>query len=144
MSAVIFSVSVSGLIYGYVTANRMSEWSSLSLAAHSCASQGVERARAANWRPRDYPATNGPGTMDELPPAANGLPVFTNVDFFDIPNKGDPQSRDFTEWVTNYVWVTDYSINPPLRLIRSDAIWRFSLTGVVHTNSIVLLRSPDQ
>ena len=143
-SAVIFSMSISGLIYGYTVANRMAEWSSMTLAAQSSASQGVERARAANWRPRDFPATNGPGTMDELPPTADGLPAFTNVDFFDIPSKGDPAATNFSMWVTNYVWVTSYSVNPPLRQIRSDAIWRFSLTGAVYTNSIILLRAPDQ
>jgi len=144
ISFVIFSLCISGLIYGYVTVNRMAEWSSMSLAAQSSASQGAERARAANWRPRDYPATNGPGTMDELPPSASGDPVFTNVDYFDIPTKGDPSSKDFDSWVTNYVWVTNISANPSLRLIRSDAIWTFPLTGTVYTNSIILMRAPDQ
>jgi prepilin-type N-terminal cleavage/methylation domain-containing protein len=144
VSFAIFSLVVSGLIYGYVLANRMAEWSSMSLAAQSAASQGAERARVANWRPRDYPPTNGPGTMDELPPSANGAPVFTNVDFFDIPTKGDPSSQNFDSWVTNYVWVTTVSADPSLRLIRSVAIWRFPLTGAIFTNSIILLRAPDQ
>lgn len=144
ISFVIFSLATSGLIYGYVTANRMAEWSSLSLAAQSVASQGAERARVANWRPRDFPATNGPGTMDELPPAANGRPVFTNVDFFDIPTKGDPSAKDFNSWVTNYVWVTNVAVNPPLRRIRSDAVWSFAPTGRIYTNTITLLRAPDQ
>lgn len=82
--------------------------------------------------------------MDELPPATNGLPVFTNVDYFDIPTKGDPSSTNFNMWVTNFVWVSNVFTNPPLRRIRSDAIWRFPLTGAVYTNSIVLLRAPDQ
>ena len=144
ISFLIFSMVTSGLIYGYVVANRMAEWSSMSLAAQSAASQGAERARAANWRPRDYPATNGPGTMDELPPTSTGQPVITNVDFFDIPTKGDPTAKDFNSWVTNYVWVTDFAVNPPLRRIRSDAVWSFSITGVTYTNSVVLLRAPDQ
>ena len=82
--------------------------------------------------------------MDELPPTANGLPVFTNVDFFDIPSKGDPAATNFNMWVTNYVWITSYSVNPPLRQIRSDAVWRFPLTGTFYTNSIILWRAPDQ
>ena len=135
---------VGGLVYGYVMANRLAEWSSMSLAAQSSASQGAERARAANWRPRDFPPTNGPGTMDELPPSANGGPVITNVDFFDIPTKGDPSAADFDSWVTNYVWVTTVSANPPLRLIYSAAIWRFPPTGAGYTNTIMLLRAPDQ
>src|SRR6185437_3492793 len=84
----IFAMATGGLIYGYVVANRLAAWSSMSLAAESFASQGTERARAANWRPRDYPPDTGPGTMDELPPAAGGGPAFTNVDYMDIPTKG--------------------------------------------------------
>jgi prepilin-type N-terminal cleavage/methylation domain-containing protein len=144
ISFVIFGMITSGLIYGYVTANRMAEWSCMSLAAQSSASQGAERARAANWRPNDYPPATGPGTMDELPASTNGRPVFTNVDFFDIPTKGDPSSTNFNSWVTNYVWVTNVSLNPPMRLIRSDAVWRFPVTGVAYTNTIILLRAPNQ
>lgn len=140
----IFGMVTSGLILGYTTANRMATLSSMSLAAQSFASQGAERARAANWRPRDYPPATGPGTMDELPARADGKPVFTNIDFFDIPTKGNPSDADFDSWVTNYVWVTNVSINPPLRSIRSDAIWKFPLTGKIYTNTIILLRAPDQ
>ena len=144
ISFVIFGMVTSGLIYGYVVANRLAEWTSMSLAAQSAASQGAERARAANWRPRDYPATNGPGTMDELPPDSNGKPVMTNVDFFDIPTKGDPAAANFDFWITNYVWISIVSTNPPLRFIRSDAIWKFPLNRKLYTNTIVLLRAPDQ
>lgn len=144
ISFVIFALATGGLIYGYVVANRMAEWSSMSLAAQSAASQGAERARAANWRPWYYPPSTGPGTMDELPPADDGGPVITNVDFFDIPTKGDPESSDFDSWVTNYVWITNISTNPPLRRIRSDAVWTFPLTGKIFTNTIILLRAADQ
>jgi prepilin-type N-terminal cleavage/methylation domain-containing protein len=144
VSFLIFGMATGGMLYGYVQANRLAEWSSMSLAAQSAASQGAERAHMANWRPRDFPPATGPGTMDELPPSAGALPVITNVDYFDIPTKGDPASGDFDLWVTNYVWVTNISTNPALRLIRSDAIWKFPYTGKVYTNTIILLRAPDQ
>ena len=144
ISFVIFSMITSGLIYGYVVSNRMAEWSCMSLAAQSFASQGAERARAANWRPRDYPPATGPGTMDELPPSTAGAAVITNVDYFDVPTKGDPAATNFDMWVTNFVWVSNVSTNPPLRLIRSEAVWRFPLTGTIWTNTIILLRAPDQ
>ena len=144
IALLIFAMTTGGLIYGYVTANRMAEWSAMSLAAQSSASQGAERARAANWRPYYYPPATGPGTMDELPPETNGAPAITNVDYMDIPTKGDPDSADFDYWVTNYVWVANVSTNPPLRYIRSDAVWTFPITGKVFTNTIVLLRAPDQ
>lgn len=144
ISFLVLSIATAGVVFGYVQANRMAEWSSMSMAAQSSASQGAERARTANWRPRDYPPNTGPGTMDELPPGTNGEPVIVNVDYFDIPSKGDPSSSDFDSWVTNFVWITNLSTNPPLRLIRSDAVWKFPFTGNVYTNTIMLLRAPDQ
>jgi type II secretory pathway pseudopilin PulG len=144
ISFAVFGMTTAGLIYGYVVANRLAEWSSMSLAAQSSASQGAERARAANWRPRDYPPASGPGTMDELPASTSGKAVITNVDYFDVPTKGDPSASDFDMWITNYVWVSNVATNPPLRLIRSDSVWRFPLTGKVYTNTVMLLRAPDQ
>lgn len=135
----------SGILYGYVQINRMAEWSSMSLAAQSFAAQGAERARAADWRPWDWPPTNGPGTMDELPPTTNGSPVFSPyVDYLDVPIQGQPASTNFAFWVTNYVWVTTVSANPPLRQIQSIGVWTFPLTGTVYTNTVILLRGPDQ
>src|SRR3954471_14354797 len=64
----ILSMVMSGVLYGYVQANRIAEFSSMSLAATAYASQGAEQARAADWRPWDWPQTNGPGTTDELRP----------------------------------------------------------------------------
>lgn len=139
VSFAIFGMVLSGLIYGYVQANRLAEWSSMSLAAQSFASQGAEQARAADWRPRDWPSTNGPGTMDELPPT-NFL--FTGA--LDVPTKGQPGPSDSAFWVTNYVSVTTASVAPPLRQIRSDCVWTFPPTGRPYTNTIILLRAPDQ
>lgn len=144
ISFLIFAMVTGGVVSGYVLANRLALWSSLSLAAQSSASQGAERARAANWRPRDYPPATGPGTMDELPPGSGGAPVFTNVDYLDVPSKGNPDASDFDMWVTNYVWVSNVTTNPPLRMIRSDAIWTFPLTGQGYTNTVTLLRAADQ
>jgi hypothetical protein len=123
-----------GLIYGYGQTNRMAEWSSMSLAAQSYASQGAELARAAIYDPRNL--------QDQLPAP------FTNstFDIMDVPCKGDPTNTDTAFWVTNIVHITDVNsnINPPLRLIRSDCVWRFPLTGQMQTNTVILLRTSDQ
>jgi len=139
ISVVIFTMVISGVIYGYVQANRMAEWSAMSLAASSFASQGAEQARAADWRPWDWPTTNGPGTMDELP-----LTNYMQVDFMDVPSKGAPNAADSAFWMTNYVRVTAYSANPPLRQIRSDCVWTFPPSGKRITNTVIVLRGPDQ
>jgi len=134
-----FAIVLGGVLCGYVQANNMAEWSSMSLAAQSLATQGAEQARAADWRPRDWPVSSGPGTMDELPPTN-----YANLDYLDIPAKGKPGSADSAFWVTNYVNVTTVSANPPLRQIRSDCVWTYPITGRRFTNSVILLRAPDQ
>ncbi len=143
ISVAILAMVISGLVYGYVQANRVAEWSAMSLAAQSYASQGAEQARAADWRPRDpKPASGsstGPGTMDELPPTN-----YTQIDFMDVPFKGQPTNTDFGFWETNNITITTVQANPPLRQIRSDCIWTYSVTGSKHTNTVILLRAPDQ
>ena len=141
----ILSLVFAGLIYGYVQANRMSEWSSMSLAAQAYAAQGAEQARAADWRPHDWPPTNGPGTMDEL---TNGTVTITN-DIMDIPMQGNPNTASGTNFaflVTNVITVSDVfpNKNPQLRQIRSECHWTFPLTGQLQTNTTIIMRSPDQ
>jgi type II secretory pathway pseudopilin PulG len=139
----IFAIVTSGLIYGYVQANRTATWSSWSLAAQSIASQGLERARAAQWNElQPSPYTNGPGTGDEWPPKTNSSGVvLATVDTnctLDVPSTGQ------LIYVTNYIYVSTVSFSPPLRMIRSDCLWQFPLTGQWCTNSAISLRAPDQ
>ena len=62
----------------------------------------------------------------------------------DIPTKGDPAATNFQFWVTNWVTVTNISINPPLRMIRSDCSWTFPMNGRLCTNTVILIRAGDQ
>jgi prepilin-type N-terminal cleavage/methylation domain-containing protein len=126
---VIFGIVSSGVIYGYVQANRMAEWSSMSLAAQSLAAQGMEQARAAKWDTQVWPQTNG----DFL-----GQTQYFQVDTNDVPTTGAPLL------ITNYLSITNISASPPLRQIRSDVVWTFPLTGRVFTNTVITLRAPDQ
>jgi Tfp pilus assembly protein PilV len=143
----IFGVVTAGMIYGYLEANRMAEWSSQSLAAMSYASQGMERMRAVQWSAEENITTNGPGTSDLLP-----LVLYTNpttgvvsfsyntneVGYLDVPSTGDQIP------VTNYLTVTQIHTNPHLRQIVSQVVWTFQLSGKLFTNTIVTLRAPDQ
>jgi type II secretory pathway pseudopilin PulG len=141
ISFVILALVMSGLMYGYVQANRMAEWSSMSLAAQSYALQGTEQLRAADWRPRDGDVTNhGANTAWEIWPGYKK----TNTGILDIPIKGSPDSTNFAFFVTNIVQVTEPSMNPPLLQIRSDAYWIFSFTGQQYDNVVILQRAPDQ
>ena len=138
----IFGMVTSGMIYGYVQANRIAEWSSQSLAAMSYASQGMEQMRSAQWCAEEFSTGSGQGTTDVLlmtnqPDGSWGY--WTNqVDSLDIPTTGAPI------YVTNYLYVTSISTNPPLRRIVSKVVWTFRLTGELFTNTIITLRAPDQ
>jgi type II secretory pathway pseudopilin PulG len=141
ITIVILVTVLAGLIEGYSQANWTAEWCSMSLAAQSYADQGAEQARAADWRPRDYPVTFGYMTMDEL---TNGTTIVRS-DFMDIPTKiGTQNSTNIQFWVTNYVTITNMTVNPPLRRIRSDAVWSFPMNGKLCTNTIILMRASDQ
>lgn len=130
----IFGLVTAGMIYGYVEANRMAEWSSQSLAAMSYASQGMEQMRSAQWSAEEFSTGSGQGTTDVLGPAFS-----TNqVDTLDIPTSGA------SIYVTNYMTATQVSTNPPLKLLVSQVVWTFRLTGLLYTNTVVTLRAPDQ
>ncbi|MGC9942651.1 MAG: type II secretion system protein [Verrucomicrobiota bacterium] len=144
ISLMVFSLVSSGIIYGYVQLNRAVQWSAISLAAQSFASQGVEQARAANWNPRGFPmSSNYPGSFDELAAPTNYVEGGTNY-VLDIPIKGTPSAANFAFFVTNYISITNLSSNPALRQIRADAVWQFYLTDQIYTNTAILLRAPDQ
>jgi type II secretory pathway pseudopilin PulG len=129
----IFGLVSGGLLYGYVQANRIAEWSSMSLGAQSYASQGIEQARAAKW---DSEA-NGEVTADFLP--ANPVTNYFQVDTNDVPQSGAPLL------LTNYISITNiYSTPPLLRQITSRVVWQFPLTGKMFTNTLITLRAPDQ
>src|ERR1035437_1254760 len=145
-----FGLVVSGLIYGYVQVNRMAEWSSLSLAAQSYASQGLEQAKSAQWDYVRWPNTNfGIGTGDEMGfpipataggPNGNGYTNYYTTNTMDVPTTGAPI------WVTNFITISNLYPNnkPPLRQIRSDCVWAFPLNEMICTNTAITLRAPDQ
>lgn len=136
VSLVILITVMAGMIEGYVQADRMAEFSAMSLAAQSTASQGVEQAMASKWDPSFGNATAGPGTDDEL--GLTNWVLYGPNYVLDIPVSGA------TTPVTNYIYITKVSDAPPLRQIRSDAVWTFGLTGRTYTNTVIAIRAPDQ
>jgi prepilin-type N-terminal cleavage/methylation domain-containing protein len=138
---VIFTITISGLLYGYIQANRMAEWASMSLAAQAYATQGVELARSAQWNSQQFPYASGPGTGDELPPDPTlGYTNYSLTDTMDVPQTGALIT------VTNSTTVSTIpaSGNVMLRQIRCDVYWTFPLDGILCTNTAITLRGPDQ
>ena len=144
ISFLIFTLAISGLIFGYVEINRMAQFSAMSLAAQSFAEQGLEEAKSVQWSYVRWPNTNANAEDPFWIPASIG---YTNlnpqVDTLDVPTTGAPLL------VTNFVSVT-YVLtslepsNPPMRQIRSDCIWTYPWNGRTCTNTAIALRAPDQ
>ncbi len=143
ISVTILSLVMAGLIFGYTQANHYAEWSAMSIAAQSLASQGMEQARCAQWNAEANPYTNGPGTTDELPPGPSGLGstnyTLSGSDYaMDVPATGAPF------YATNIITVSTVQTNPPLRMIRSDCTWTFPATAKIYTNTVITYRAPDE
>ncbi len=139
ISFAVFSFVTAGLIYGYVQINRMAEWCSMSLAAQSYASQGLEQAKALQWNSQTAStSTFGPGTDNEfMPPSWSTNYVTTNT--MDVPTTGSP----FV--ITDIVYITAITTQRPyVAMIRSDCTWNFPLNGKVCTNTLITYRAPDQ
>lgn len=140
----VFSIVLSGLIFGYTQINRMSEYSSMALAAQSFASQGLEEAKSVQWNYVRWPNTNAdandPFWTD---PSVGYTNLSPQVDTLDVPTSGSPI------YVTNFVTISNVCTflnpsNPPLRQIRCDCVWAYPLSGQLCTNTAVSLRAPDQ
>jgi len=140
----VFALMMSGIIYGYVQIDRLAEFSSMSLAAQSFASQGLEQARSVQWDYVRWPNTNANAQDPFWTPSSIG---YTNlppqVDTLDIPTSGA------AIYVTNFVVVSNVLTylnpqNPPVRQITCSCVWTYPLSGAVCTNTAVSLRAPDQ
>lgn len=137
ISFAIFSMVMAGLIYGYVQINRICEASSMSLAAQSFASQGLEEARSVQWDYVRWPNTNA-NSQDPFWTSIGYTNLTPQVDTLDVPTTGAPI------YVTNYVTISNLSTYVPIRQIRCDCVWNFPLDGTLHTNTAISLRAPDQ
>jgi prepilin-type N-terminal cleavage/methylation domain-containing protein len=145
VSLFILALVISGVCYGYAEVNRIAVWDSMSQAAQAFAIRGMEAARTAKWNPW-VTSTNLsalPGSQDELPAETNGLPSLIQTNVLDIPLKGNPQDN-YNYYATNYIFVTQYPGEPPVRQICSQCVWTFPLTGDLFTNTVITLRGPDQ
>jgi prepilin-type N-terminal cleavage/methylation domain-containing protein len=126
----IFALVAAGAIYGYTQADRSAEWSSMSLAAQSLASEGLERARAATWETEATSDT----TADDFPTGYTNI-LQTNV--MVIPATG----KNITNYIS--ITITNISANPPFRQILSTCAWQFPLTGKWFTNTLVTQRASN-
>jgi len=132
VSVAILALVIHGVLLGYAASAQRAEWNAHSLAAQALASQCAEQARSAKWDTQAWPQGVGAGQPDEL-----GVTNYMQTDTLDIAASGPPLI------VTNFVSITAVSLNPPVRQIRSECVWRFMDRGRF-TNTVTLLRASDQ
>jgi prepilin-type N-terminal cleavage/methylation domain-containing protein len=129
LSIAILALAMSGMIYGYVQTNYRAEWSSMSLAAQSFASQAVERVRAAQW---DYFRTYT-NQIQQLPST------------YKVTNTMLLASSGRTTNVVTTVTITNMSTgSAPLYQFCANCVWYFPRTGANFTNIVITQRAPDQ
>ena len=128
LSIAILALAMAGMIYGYVQTNYRAEWSSMSLAAQSFASQAVEQVRAAQW---DYFRTY-----------TNQIQLLPST--YKVTNTMLIASSGQTTNVVTTVTISYISSLPPLYQFRADCIWYFPRTGANFTNTVITQRAPDQ
>jgi type II secretory pathway pseudopilin PulG len=128
VSISLFGGMVGGFIYGYIQVNRMAEWSSMSLAAQSVASQGAEQMFCSQWNKQ----------TDQLTNFMPSVTLFGTNYTLDVPVSGD------SIYVTNVITVTQIQNIPPVRQIWSACVWTFPRTGTIYTNTVISLRAMDQ
>ena len=130
MCLVIMGMLFSGILLGYASSAKRTEWSGYSLAAQALAIQQLEQARSAKWDVLSVPAVN----------EITNIPTKTAT-IMDIPYAG----TNYT-WATNYVTISPITLttNPPVSvyLVRVDTVWR--TRGLIFTNSIANYFAPDR
>jgi type II secretory pathway pseudopilin PulG len=136
LSFLVVGLVMGGVAYGYVQADRMAEFSSLSMAAQSYALQGIEQLRAAKWDTQLNVTNTGYGMPDETGPTN----FMVQVDTLDVPVSGVPV------YGTNFVTVQTLSQSPnyALRQYTCSCVWQFPPTGQYFTNTVITLRAPDE
>ena len=123
----ISSVATACIVAGYLFSTTILEHSGESLAANALAAQRLEQTRAAKWDLSQFPP------VDEL--VATNFPP--QVAVLDIPRTGNNVT-----YATNFTQLSVVSINPPVKAIQVDCVWRFMDRGL-RTNTIVSYRRPD-
>ena len=125
---------LTGVFFAYSQANRMAEFSSMSLAAQSYAAQGIEEMRSFQWD--QQAVTNGV----TLPATTNSTTLIwaPKSDILDVPQSGNYL------YATNYDYEFTNEASPPLWELKSVVVWTFPLTHKLYTNTVTTLRAPDE
>jgi len=124
----IAALGIGGMVWGYVMSARRAEWSTCSVAAQVMSMRRLEQTRASKWDPFGYQR------VDEL--VSSNFPTLTQP--LDIPFIGTNRVL-----ATNSVWISDLSVDPPIKVVRVQCVWSLMARGPF-TNELITYRTPDR
>ncbi len=124
----ITGLTLAGIVEGYTYSTTATVKAELVQAASARARQRLEEARSAQWDTASWPI------VDQL--------VATNFPD-EVVSLDTPGSTAGGTSATIRTKISQISLNPPIRGIRVDCIWRFRGAETI-TNTIETVRAPDQ
>lgn len=128
LATAIAALVMAGMFQGFNMAGRQAQFSACSLAANATAMSRMEQVLSAEWVP-SYNITN-------LLSSSLTTPQLDNLCL--------PSAQGNVVNCTNYVTVTQLSTNPPYAMIQVQCVWTFPSYGGVYTNTVAVLRSPNE
>jgi len=124
----IAGLAIGGIVAGYIYCTTSAQRAALSLAANAKAMERIEETRSARWNTQTFPA------VDQV--VSSNFPVRNII--LDLSGAGGGIVT-----ATVQTDISQISVNPPLKRVRVDCIWRFKRVQWV-TNTIETCRAPDQ
>ena len=124
----ILGITVAGIMTGFVTSTKVTDYASCSGTAQRSVAQQLEQTRAAKWDPMAFPQ------VCDL--SSNNFPQLVSA--LDVPGQGTNIAN-----ATVTTTISDVSFDPPVKMISVACVWSLPGRGPF-TNSITTYRSPDQ
>jgi prepilin-type N-terminal cleavage/methylation domain-containing protein len=126
IATAIAALVLAGLFQGYNMAGRRAQFSACSLAANTTAMRQLEQSVSASWIPSYGISTllsqNGSYGTNLCLPSARGNVVNCTVTYS----------------------ATQVSTNPPYAMVQAQCVWTFPGYGGTFTNTLAVLRAPNQ
>jgi len=126
MATAVAAVLLAGMFEGYNIAGRQAQFSACSLAANSTAMRQMEQCIAAEWVP------------------SYGVTTLLNETGSYSTNLCLPSAQsNVVNCTVNYT-TTQISSNPPYAMIQAQCVWTLPNYGGTFTNTVAVLRAPNE
>jgi prepilin-type N-terminal cleavage/methylation domain-containing protein len=128
LSAAIAALLLAGMFQGYNMAGRNAQYAACSMAANASAMQQLEQITSTDWVP-------SAGKLQLFSPSlTNSQTVHLCL----------PSAQGNVVAGTNLTTVTQVSTNPPYVMIQVQCVWTFPSYGGTYTNTVAMLRAPNE